>query len=101
VPVPNAHYLENTGKRDLVYLGRQLNCHVERDLANQTDAEVLQASVYSDISVAQWLGLTPKQVVKDHLGFSEKTLDRLPHIKPYILPGSTNALQTNFTKETV
>ncbi|KAH9841163.1 Bicupin, oxalate decarboxylase/oxidase [Teratosphaeria destructans] len=81
VPVPDAHYIENTGDTDLVYL------------------EVLQANVYNDISVAQWLGLTPKQIVKDHLGFSEDTLDRLPMIKPFILPGSTNLTQTNFTSE--
>jgi hypothetical protein len=49
--------------------------------------------------VAQWLGLTPKQVVKEHLGFSEDTLDRLPKIKPFILPGSTDPGQTNFTAE--
>ncbi|CAK4033319.1 oxalate decarboxylase, secreted [Lecanosticta acicola] len=79
VPVVTAHYLENTGTEDLVYL------------------EVLQAPTYNDISVAQWLGLTPKQVVKDHLGFSDDTLSRLPHIKPFILPGDTNLTQTNFT----
>jgi hypothetical protein len=60
-------------------------------------AEVLQAPVYNDISVAQWLGLTPKQAVKDHLGFSDETLERLPQAKPYVLlrgPGSVqNQLQ--------
>jgi oxalate decarboxylase/phosphoglucose isomerase-like protein (cupin superfamily) len=61
--------------------------------------EILQAPVYNDISVAQWLGLTPKQIVKDHLGFSEATLDRLPKFKPYILPGNKNLLTTNFTSE--
>jgi len=81
VPVPDAHYLENTGDTDLVYL------------------EVLQASVYNDISVAQWLGLTPKQIVGDHLGFSEDTLNRLPKVKPFILPGDKNLTQTNFTSE--
>ncbi|GAB7345838.1 hypothetical protein MBLNU457_4095t1 [Dothideomycetes sp. NU457] len=81
VPVPDAHYLENTGDEDLVYL------------------EVLQAGVYNGISVAQWLGLTPKQIVGDHLGFSEDTLDRLPRVKPFILPGDRNLTQTNFTEE--
>lgn len=38
----------------------------------------VQADVYDDISVAQGLYLTPKQVVKDHLGFSEDTLSKLP-----------------------
>jgi len=81
VPVPDSHYLENTGTEDLVYL------------------EVLQAKVYNDISVAQWLGLTPKRVVKDHLGFSEDTLNRLPQIKPFILPGDKDLSQTNFRSE--
>lgn len=81
MPVPDAHYIENTGTEDVVYL------------------EVLQAGVYNDISVAQWLGLTPKQIVKDHLGFSEDTLNRLPQIKPFILPGNTNLSTTNFTAE--
>lgn len=61
---------------------------------------MLQAPIYNDISVAQWLGLTPKQIVKDHLGFSEDTLNRLPQIKPYILPGDKNLTQTNFTSTT-
>ena len=38
VEVPQSHYLENTGDTDLVYL------------------EMLKAPVFSDISVAQWLG---------------------------------------------
>lgn len=61
-------------------------------------AEVLQAPIYNDISVAQWLGLTPKQVVKDHLGFSDETLERLPQVKPYILPGDPDLSKTNFTE---
>lgn len=102
VQVPNAHYLENTGTEDLIYLGEQNYsslhfCQVNCSLIGCI--EVLQAPVYNDISVAQWLGLTPKQVVKDHLGFSDDTLNRLPQIKPYILPGSTNVTQTNFTAE--
>jgi hypothetical protein len=64
-------------------------------------AEVLQAPVYNDISVAQWLGLTPKQVVKDHLGFSDETLERLPQVKPYILPGDPDLSKTNFTETEV
>ncbi|KAF2224033.1 RmlC-like cupin domain-containing protein [Elsinoe ampelina] len=81
VPTPDAHYLENTGIVDLVYL------------------EILQAPVFNDVSVAQWLGLTPKQTVKDHLGFSEETLNRLPMVKPYILPGSTDKTETDFRQE--
>lgn len=61
-------------------------------------AEVLQAPIYNNISVAQWLGLTPKQVVKDNLGFSDEKLERLPQVKPYILPGDPDLSRTNFTE---
>lgn len=74
VPVVDAHYLENTGDTDLVYLGTyHLAISTLAPLTNRI--EILQASFYNDISVAQWLGLTPRQVVKDHLGFSEDTLE--------------------------
>ncbi|KAF2193745.1 Bicupin, oxalate decarboxylase/oxidase [Zopfia rhizophila CBS 207.26] len=79
VPVPNAHYLENTGSEPLVFL------------------EVLQASTYSDISVNQWLGLTPKQITKDHLNVDDQFLDTLPKTKPFIVPGNPNMTTTNFT----
>ena len=81
MPVPNAHYLENTGNETLIFL------------------EVLQAKRYSDISVNQWLGLTPKQVVKDHLKVDDAFLDTLPKVKPYVLPGNKDLLETNFTGE--
>ncbi|KAM3425533.1 Oxalate decarboxylase OxdD [Cercospora zeina] len=81
---------ENTGSEDFVFLGKD---------ANEEVTEGLQAPTYNDISVAQWLGLTPKQIVKDYLGFSEDTLNRLPKIKPFILPGDLNSLQTDFRSE--
>lgn len=79
VPVPNAHYLENTGDEPLIFL------------------EVLQAPQYSDISVNQWLGLTPKQIVKDHLNVDDAFVDTLPKVKPFIVPGNPNLTTTNFT----
>ncbi|ORX91672.1 RmlC-like cupin domain-containing protein [Clohesyomyces aquaticus] len=79
VPVPNAHFLENTGSEPLIFL------------------EVLQAAEYSDISVNQWLGLTPKQIVKDHLNVDEAFLDTLPKTEPFIVPGNRNLSTTDFT----
>lgn len=72
IPVGNSHYVENTGTEDLIFL------------------EVLQASKFSDVSVAQWLALTPKQVVKDHLGFSDELIDSLPKEKEFIKTGDVN-----------
>ncbi|KAK3938023.1 RmlC-like cupin domain-containing protein [Diplogelasinospora grovesii] len=72
IPAANSHYVENTGTEDLVFL------------------EVLQAPKFSDVSVAQWLALTPKQVVKDHLNLPDSVIDNLPKEKPLIVTGNTN-----------
>ncbi|EME47883.1 hypothetical protein DOTSEDRAFT_60264 [Dothistroma septosporum NZE10] len=79
IPVADSHYIENTGNETLVYL------------------EVLQAPRYIDISAAQWLGLTPGQVVKDTLNVPQSFIDTLPKTKRYIVPGNPNHLTTNFT----
>ncbi|RAR01811.1 Bicupin, oxalate decarboxylase/oxidase [Stemphylium lycopersici] len=79
VPVPNAHYLENVGNETLVYL------------------EVLQSSQYSDISVNQWLGITPKQIVKDHLNVDDKFFDGLSKEKEFVIQGNTDLTTEDFT----
>ncbi|PQE17262.1 oxalate decarboxylase family bicupin protein [Rutstroemia sp. NJR-2017a BVV2] len=72
IPASNTHYIENTGTEDVVFL------------------EVLQQPVFSDISVAQWLALTPRQVIKDTLGLPDSTLDALPKEKTYLKTGNAN-----------
>lgn len=79
VPVANSHYIENIGNETVVYM------------------EVLQAPKYQDISAGQWLGLTPKQVVKDTLNLPDDFLDTLPSTKRYIIPGNADYTTTNFT----
>lgn len=79
IPATDAHYLENTGTEDFVYL------------------EMLLAPRFTDISVAQWLGTTPRQIVKDTLNLTEQALDALPQTKQYIIPGNADLLTTNFT----
>jgi oxalate decarboxylase/phosphoglucose isomerase-like protein (cupin superfamily) len=76
--VPNAHYIENTGNETLIFL------------------EVLQAPLYTDISVNQWLGLTPKKIVKDHLNLDDAFLDTLPKTKPIIVQGNPDLTTTDF-----
>lgn len=68
----DAHYIENTGTEDLVFL------------------EVLQAPRFSDISVAQWLALTPKQTVVDHLNLPDAVVDALPRQKTLLKTGNAN-----------
>ncbi|EMC96323.1 hypothetical protein BAUCODRAFT_107856 [Baudoinia panamericana UAMH 10762] len=79
IPVSSSHYVENTGSEPLVYM------------------EVLQAPRYIDISAAQWLGLTPSQVVRETLNLPQSFIDTLPKTKRYIVPGDTNLTATNFT----
>lgn len=80
VPVTASHYVENTGNETLVYM------------------EVLQAPRYIDISAAQWLGLTPAQVVRETLNLDQAFIDTLPKTKRYIVPGKGfNTTNTNFT----
>jgi oxalate decarboxylase family bicupin protein len=72
IPASNSHYIENTGTEDVIVL------------------EVLQQAKFTDISVAQWLALTPKQVVHDTLHLPDETLDNLPKMKTYLKPGNAN-----------
>lgn len=72
IPQAASHYVENTGDEDVIFL------------------EVLQAKKFTDVSAAQWLALTPKQVVQDHLHLAEGVWESLPREKQYIKQGPTN-----------
>ena len=60
VPVTLPHYIENTGTADLIYL------------------EMFKAPHYSDIALNNWLANTPPELVRQHLGISQATLDAIP-----------------------
>jgi hypothetical protein len=51
------------------------------------------------MSVGQWLGLTPANVVADTLHLPQSLIARLPKVKNYIVPGNANYSTTNFTVE--
>ncbi|MDO4562400.1 MAG: cupin domain-containing protein [Clostridia bacterium] len=59
VPVGGFHYVQNTGTDKLIYL------------------EVFNSSHYSDISLAQWMANTPKEVIKSVLNLSDEFIDSL------------------------
>lgn len=42
---------------------------------------------YTDISLGQWLALTPPQVVKDTLNLSDETIGQLSKEKPLVVNG--------------
>ncbi|KAF8154724.1 RmlC-like cupin domain-containing protein [Crassisporium funariophilum] len=63
IPPSFGHYIENTGNTTLRFI------------------EILKTNLFQDISLTQWLALTPPELVKAHLGFSDETIARLSKTK--------------------
>lgn len=60
VPVGNFHYVQNIGNEKVIFL------------------EIFKSNHFADISLAQWIAMTPKEVVKSVLNLSDEFLD---HVK--------------------
>ncbi|KIK98029.1 hypothetical protein PAXRUDRAFT_135041 [Paxillus rubicundulus Ve08.2h10] len=67
VPAPYGHYVENIGNTTLKFL------------------EVFRTNVYQDVSLAQWLALTPPELVKAHLGLSDETIATMKKTKQVVV----------------
>ncbi|KAJ7222100.1 putative oxalate decarboxylase/oxidase [Mycena pura] len=67
VPAAMGHYVENTGNTTLKYL------------------EIFPSDRFQDISLNQWLALTPPELVKAHLGLSDDTIASLSKTKPVVV----------------
>lgn len=68
VPYAMGHYVENTGTTTLRFL------------------EMFRSSYYADISLNQWMALSPQQQIRDHLGLSDQVLSALSKKKLPIVP---------------
>ncbi|THH07558.1 hypothetical protein EW145_g3296 [Phellinidium pouzarii] len=78
VPPSYGHYIENTGNTTLVYL------------------ELFNSDVVQDISLQQWLALTPPALVKAHLGVDNATIEHLNATKQYVVgPTVSTDLETS------
>jgi oxalate decarboxylase len=62
------HYIENTGTEPLRFL------------------EMFKSSYYADLSLDQWMALTPPELVKAHLGLDKETMDALRKEKKPVVP---------------
>ncbi|KAG6830029.1 hypothetical protein H0H87_009492 [Tephrocybe sp. NHM501043] len=67
VPPSYGHYVENAGDTPLKFL------------------EVFQGGLVQDISLTQWLALTPPSLVKAHLGFSDEMIGKLNKVKQEVV----------------
>jgi oxalate decarboxylase len=61
------HYIENTGNDTLRFL------------------EMFRSDHYADISLDQWLALTPPELVRDHLPIDKQTIDALSKRKRIVV----------------
>ncbi|KAK0457207.1 oxalate decarboxylase [Desarmillaria tabescens] len=67
VPIGMGHYVENTGNTTLKFI------------------EVFKSDRYQDISLNQWLALTPPHIVKDHLNVDDETIALMSKTKPFVI----------------
>jgi oxalate decarboxylase len=67
VPFAMGHYIENTGDELLVFL------------------EVFRSDHFADLSLNQWMALTPRGLVEAHLNLGDETLDALRKHKPIVV----------------
>jgi oxalate decarboxylase len=67
VPFAMGHYVLNTGDEPLVFL------------------EVFRSERFADVSLGQWLGSTPPELVRAHLNLDEATVGALRRRKPIIV----------------
>jgi oxalate decarboxylase len=67
VPFAMGHYVENTGDETLRYL------------------EMFRSGHFADVSLNQWLGLTPPELVQAHLNLDAQTIAALRKDKPIVV----------------
>ncbi len=67
VPFAMGHYIENTGDETLTFL------------------EMFRSDHFADVSLAQWMGVLPPEMVKAHLNLDDDVIAGLPRTKPGIV----------------
>jgi oxalate decarboxylase len=68
VPYAMGHYIQNTGDVQLRYL------------------EVFKSSYFADVSLNQWMALTPKELVEAHLKLDKEVMTALGQEKARVVP---------------
>jgi oxalate decarboxylase len=68
VPFAMGHYVQNTGDEPLRFL------------------EMFRSDRFADVSLSQWMALTPPELVQAHLNLDPRTIAALSKHKPVIVP---------------
>lgn len=69
VPFAMGHYVQNTGEETLTFL------------------EMFRSDHFADVSLSQWMGVLPPELVKEHLNLDDSTIAALPRSKPIVVAG--------------
>lgn len=80
------HYVENVGKDDVVFIEVLQADHFSGKLNGLV--LVFDSLTDIDISVGQWVGLTPPQIVADTLNLTNSTVSSFKKEKQYIVQGA-------------
>ena len=67
VPFAMGHYVQNTGDETLTFLAMFRSDH------------------YADVSLSQWMGVLPPELVKAHLNLDDDVIAGLPRTKPLVV----------------
>jgi oxalate decarboxylase len=67
VPFPMGHYIENRGNEPVRFL------------------EMFRSDRFADISLIQWMALTPPELVRQHLNLDARTIRALSKTKPILV----------------
>jgi oxalate decarboxylase len=67
VPFAMGHYVQNTGDETLTFL------------------EMFRSDHYADVSLSQWIGVLPPELVQAHLNLQDDLIGDLPRTKPLIV----------------
>ncbi len=68
VPFARGHYVENTGATPMRFL------------------EIFKSSYFADVSLDQWMTLTPPKLVEAHLKLDRQVMDALRKTKAPVVP---------------
>jgi oxalate decarboxylase len=77
VPFAMGHYIENTGDETLRFL------------------EMFRSDRFADVSLNQWMALSPPEMVKAHLNIDDQTIAALSKEKPIIRGSRTDGTREN------
>ena len=70
VPFPMGHYIENTGNDTLRFL------------------ELFRAPRFEDVSLNQWMAMTPRELIRAHLPIDSRTIDAFSKRKQIVVGGT-------------